>query len=81
LAILHRKLEGAGEVEEWTRLEADLVLQFITTLFFSSNLIIVFILFWFFFLGVLGGWWKKGGELVARRVVCRWEWWMALLFL
>jgi hypothetical protein len=54
-------------------LEADLVLQFITTLFFSSSLIIVFILFWFFFLGVLGGWWKKGGELVARRVVCRWE--------
>jgi hypothetical protein len=31
-------------------------------------------LFWFFFLGVLGGWWKKGGELVARRVVCQWEW-------
>jgi hypothetical protein len=55
-------------------LEADLVLQIITALFFSSSLVIVFILFWFFFLGVLGGWWKRGGELVARRVVCQWEW-------
>jgi hypothetical protein len=81
LAVLRRKLVEAGEAEEWSRVESDLVLQFITVLFFSSSLIIVFILFWFSLWcswGLVEKGWRVGGQGSGLSMGLRW---MALLFL
>jgi hypothetical protein len=70
----------AGEAEEWTRVEADLMLQFITALFFFT-LIIVFILFYLSLLGVLRGWCKKVWSWWSEGWCVDGRGWMALLFL